>query len=770
MKALTHGRFRGLDGHAALFDLATGAGAAPLATLRIAILESDIGRVTLRRPEGYRLDRGWAIAPDRTEPPFEGRRRDDISGFANPATTVSEDGGIVTLAAAGLRAQIRLDPFGIAWYRAGEQQPFLRDRPTQAYLVSRKTTALLHAMERHEGERHYGLGDKAGPLDRTGRRFAIDAVDPCGYDAELSDPLYKMLPFFIVDGARGAHGIFYDNLALGSVDLGCTIDNYHGLFRSYRAEDGDLDYYVLAGPTVPEVTRRFSWLTGGQAFAPRWTLGFAMTTMTIADAPDADARITAFIEDCRRNGIRCDSFHFGSGYTSIGNRRYVFNWNRDKFPDPAATMARLKAAGMQPVTNIKPCLLDDHPRLDEAKARGILVADGETGEPAVAQFWDGLGFHVDFTNPEGRQWWANGIRDALLAFGVTAVWSDNNEYEIWDEDAICHGDGRPFPQGLARPAQALLMHKLAYETQAAQAPSKRPYTITRAGSAGIARYGQTWSGDNETAWKTLRYNLIQGLNMSLSGLYNIGHDVGGFHGESPDPELFCRFVEFCALWPRMVMNSWKESGIVNTPWMHPSVLPQVRSAMELRHSLIPYLYTQMWRAALEDVPPVRPLLWDFASDAIATTVEDAFMLGRDLLVAPVLDEGATTREVYLPAHPGGWYDWHDGTPFEGGRTITVAAPLGRLPVFARAGAIVPIEDGTGLTVIVFGTPDHGGSGFLYVDDGETSDWRNAGMAVEFRLRPDATGFVLDVSGGELPAPIRVRGVGVPNLSLAGTTK
>lgn len=770
MKALTHGRFRGLDGHAALFDLATGPAAATLATLRIAILESDIGRVTLCRPEGYRLDRGWAIAPDSAEPPFEGRLRNDISGFANPATTVSEDGGIVTLAAAGLRAQIRLNPFGIAWYRAGEQQPFLRDRPTQAYLLSRKTTALLHAMERHEGERHYGLGDKAGPLDRTGRRFAIDAVDPCGYDAELSDPLYKMLPFFIVDGARGAHGIFYDNLALGSVDLGCTIDNYHGLFRSYRAEDGDLDYYVLAGPTAPEVTRRFSWLTGGQAFAPRWTLGFAMTTMTIADAPDADARITAFIEDCRRNGIRCDSFHFGSGYTSIGNRRYVFNWNRDKFPDPAATMARLKAAGMQPVTNIKPCLLDDHPRLDEAKARGILVADGETGEPAVAQFWDGLGFHVDFTNPRGRQWWADGIRDALLAFGVTAVWSDNNEYEIWDEDAICNGDGRPFPQGLARPAQALLMHKLAYETQAAQAPGKRPYTITRAGSAGIARYGQTWSGDNETAWKTLRYNLIQGLNMSLSGLYNIGHDVGGFHGESPGPELFCRFVEFCALWPRMVMNSWKASGIVNTPWMHASVLPQVRSAMELRHSLIPYLYTQMWRAALEDLPPVRPLLWEFASDAIAATVEDAFMLGRDLLVAPVLDEGATTREVYLPAHPGGWYDWHDGTPFEGGRTITVAAPLGRLPVFARAGAIVPIEDGTGLTVIVFGAPDHGGSGLLYVDDGETSDWRNVGMAVEFRLRPDATGFVLDVNGGKLAAPIRVRGVGVPNLRLADTTK
>ncbi|TPQ51270.1 alpha-glucosidase [Prosthecomicrobium hirschii] len=756
MKALTHGRFRGLDGHAARFDLAAGPDAPALASLRVAILEADIGRVTLERPEGARLDRGWAIAPNRVEPPFEGRPRASEEGFAIPPATLAETDGSVTLAAGGLRAEIRLAPFGIAWYRDGETVPFLRDRPTQAYYLSRRTGALAHSMERHEGERHYGLGDKAGPLDRTGRRFAIDAVDPCGYDAELSDPLYKMLPFFIVDGARGAHGVFYDNLALASVDLGCTLDNYHDLFRSYRAEDGDLDYYVLAGPTVPDVSRRFSWLTGGQAFPPRWTLGFAMTTMTIADAPDADRRITAFIEDCRRHGIRCDSFHFGSGYTSIGHRRYVFNWNRDKFPDPAGTMARLKAAGMVPVTNIKPCLLDDHPRLDEARAKGILVRDGETGAPAVAQFWDGLGFHVDFTNPAGRAWWADGIRTALLDYGVTAVWSDNNEFEIWDEDAEVEGDGRPYRQALARPAQALLMHKLAYETQAAHDPDRRPYTITRAGGAGIARYGQTWSGDNETAWKTLRFNLTQGLNMSLSGLHNIGHDVGGFHGPSPGPELFCRFVEFCALWPRMVMNSWKASGIVNTPWMHPEVLPQVKAAMDLRHALVPYLYTQMWRAAAADVPVVRPLFWDFPADPAARDVEDAFMFGPDVLVAPVLEEGATTRHVTLPAHPGGWVDWHDGTRHPGGRTVEVPAPLGRLPVFLRAGAILPIDETGGLTALVVPGHDGTATGSLYLDDGDTARWRETGRLITLTLGADGT--VTAAGEGDLPAlSTRIRG-------------
>lgn len=741
MKALTHGRFRGQDGAAVLVDLATGAAAAPLATLRVAILEGDIGRVTLRRPDGYRLDRGWAIAPNRIEPPFAGRPRDDESGFSRPATTVVVEEGRVVVSAGGLEAEIRLVPFGIAWRRAGEARPFLRDRATQAYMVSRRSGAFAHFMERHEDERHFGLGDKAGPLDRTGRRFAIDAVDPCGYDAELSDPLYKMLPFFVVDGGRGAHGVFYDNLALAEVDLGCTLDNYHDLFRSYRAEDGDLDYYVLAGPDVPAVTRRFSWLTGGQAFAPRWSIAFAMTSMTIADAPDADRRVTAFIEDCRRHGVRCDSFHFGSGYTSIGHRRYVFNWNHDKFPEPAGTMARLEAAGMKPVTNIKPCLLDDHPRLAEAKAKGILVKDGETGEPAVAQFWDGLGFHVDFTNPDGRTWWADGIRSALLDHGVVSVWSDNNEFEIWDEDAVCDGDGRPFAQSLARPAQALLMHKLAYETQAAHAPGKRPYTITRAGGAGIARYGQTWSGDNETAWKTLRFNLTQGLNMSLSGLYNIGHDVGGFHGPSPGPELFCRFVEFCALWPRMVMNSWKSSGIVNTPWMHPEVLPQVRAALDLRHRLIPYVYTAMWRAAAEDEPMVRPLFWDFPRDEAVRRRDDSFMLGPYLLVAPVLEEGATTRSLVLPDNPGGWYDWHDGTRHAPG-AVTVAAPLGRLPVFVRAGAIVPVEDEGVVAGLAFAGPD-GARGLVYLDDGDTADWRGVGRAVPLALAAGVQSAVVD---------------------------
>ncbi|MFL4990322.1 MAG: glycoside hydrolase family 31 protein, partial [Microvirga sp.] len=198
MKALTEGRYRGRDGIWAVFDLGWNT------ELRVGILEQDIGRVVMKRDGGYRLDRGWSIAPNGLEPVYEGRSRDSTEGFACPDAAVMEQNGTVVLEAAGLTAVITLSPFGIAWHRAGESRPFLRDRATQAYFVSRKTGALQHVMARDEHERHYGVGDKAGPLDHTGRRFKIDAVDPCGFDAELSDPLYKMIPFVIVDGPAGA--------------------------------------------------------------------------------------------------------------------------------------------------------------------------------------------------------------------------------------------------------------------------------------------------------------------------------------------------------------------------------------------------------------------------------------------------------------------------------------------------------------------------------------------------------------------------------------
>jgi alpha-glucosidase len=224
----------------------------------------------------------------------------------------------------------------------------------------------------------------------------------------------------------------------------------------------------------------------------------------------------------------------------------------------------------------------------------------------------------------------------------------------------------------------------------------------------------------------------------------------------------------------MVMNSWKDSGIVNLPWMHESVIPQVRDTMTLRYRLMPYLYTQMWRASHENEPVVRPLFYDFPDDRAALDVQDSFMLGSDILVAPVLEEGATDRQVYLPEHAGGWFDFHDGRPFEGGQTITVSAPLGRLPVFVRCGAMIPVtrqtdkidpRADTQRELIVFGAPPKVTDAYLYEDDGDTSDWQGDGrLELRFKLQPGGQDLVLslDSVGSYQPAyeTISVHPVGI----------
>jgi alpha-glucosidase len=222
------------------------------------------------------------------------------------------------------------------------------------------------------------------------------------------------------------------------------------------------------------------------------------------------------------------AFHFGSGYTSIGKRRYVFTWNRDKFPEPRAAIEKFRQKNARVVVNLKPCLLDDHPAYEEVAARGGFVEDSATGRPCIGQFWDGEGAHVDFTNPEGIAWWQESLRQQVLDYGVDAGWNDNNEYEIWEDSAVSHGFGHSLPIQRSRPLQTLLMTRATAEAQAAHRPGERVYMVTRAGPPGIQRYAQTWSGDNATSWHTLRWNLRMGLSMSRCGMFDTGHDVGGF--------------------------------------------------------------------------------------------------------------------------------------------------------------------------------------------------------------------------------------------------
>lgn len=269
----------------------------------------------------------------------------------------------------------------------------------------------------------------------------------------------------------------------------------------------------------------------------------------------------------------------------------------------------------------------------------------------------------------------------------------------------------------------------------------------REGCAGISRCAQTWSGDNETAWKTLRYNLTQGLNMSLSGLFSIGHDVGGFHGPTPGPELFVRFNEFLRARAAHGDEPWNATTASSTC---PDASWRWRSAcaISLRYRLMPYLYTLMWRASRDGVLAIRSAARDFPQDATAK-IDDAFMLGPDVLVAPVLEEGARERSVYLPEHAGGWYDWHDGKHYPGGSVATVAAPLGQLPLFVRAGALILLGDATGindLRELLVGGLVEGATGVVPL----RRRWRDGGSRSPRQFRASASATAEDHGDGGSP--------------------
>ena len=682
--------------------------------LRLRFLSDRTARVTFQPQDGYREPNTWAIAP-LTAPtpndiPWQGRHRDDLSCFAAPTVAHQHSQGLQTLSTPCLRVELHMQPLRLVWHwqHNGQDEVVLSDRSTSAYLSDKRTGGLRHYIQRDDAEKFYGLGDKTGPLNLSGRRLRTLAMDSLGYDPEHGDPLYKHWPFVLSRTPNGKWlGLYYDTLASCTFDFGCEHDNYHDFYRYIDIDDGDLDYYVMVGNTPAEVIQQFMTLIGGTHLPPRWTVGYAQTAMGLADSPDAQHQLSNFIDLTQQHKLPVSAFHYGSGYSSRGKRRYVFTWNHEKFPDPKSLNQKFHAHGMHLVANIKPCLLDDHPAFEGHVKDGLFIQD-IAHQAVVEPYWDGQGAHLDFTNPNAVQWWQTQLKAQILDMGMDAGWNDNNEYAILNEDAQSSGWGHAMAMHRSRPLHALLMTRATFEAQEQALGRDKVFTVTRAGPPGIQRYAQTWSGDNTTSWRTLKWNIRTGLQMSLSGMFNVGHDVGGFYGPLPDPELFLRWVQASCLNPRMVMNSWKAGNVSNLPWMHPEVKDDVIRAIELRYTLMPYLWSLFERASSHHEPIIRPTFYDFHEDMQCFEDSDDFMLGSWLLVAPVVHAGQTKREVYLPQLAQGecWFDFETGERFAAGQTHTVPAPMNKLPLFARQGARIACAAAQAGQVAKFDDPIH----------------------------------------------------------------
>ncbi|WP_159886815.1 glycoside hydrolase family 31 protein [Paenibacillus puerhi] len=631
-----------------------------------------------------------------------------------------------------LRVIIHRDPFAIEITDA--QGRVLHEDLKERSYVKDKQGRLYHYSCMQDGDHYYGFGEKSGYLNKKNRRLRMHNVDTIGYDSEHTDPLYKHIPFYIKfnGAAQAATGLFYHNSYESTFDMGNERSGYWNKYSYFCADGGELDIFFMHGPEIKDVVRHYTDLTGKTIMPTQYSLGYMGSTMYYTELDqNSDQAILGFLDKCRSEGIPCDGFFMSSGYTTgQDGKRYVFNWNYDRFPNPQSFIEQMHSKGAALAPNIKPGMLLTHPRYKEFDEAGAYIKDDQGEKSETDRYWGGQASFVDFTNPKGRELWKKHLKESFINLGVTSIWNDNNEYEINNPDALCEFEGDKKEISALRPILPNLMAQMAKEAIAEAAPNTRPYIVNRAGFAGIQRFAQTWAGDNNTSWHSLKFNVPVILGMGLSGVANQGCDIGGFFGPAPEPELFVRWVQNGIFQPRFSIHSCNTDNTVTEPWMYPSYTPLIREAIQLRYRLVPYFYSLLNEASESGSPVMRPMVYEFQHDPATWEESFDFMLGRSILVANVLDKGAQTRKVYLP-QGSDWIDWHTRERYTGGQTIELGVSLSSIPMFIRSGAIIPmapqlqnIHHDTVEELHVLIEPSQHSSFVLYEDDGVTNNYKN----------------------------------------------
>ncbi|MEM6264921.1 MAG: glycoside hydrolase family 31 protein [Bacteroidota bacterium] len=530
-----------------------------------------------------------------------------------------------------------------------------------------------------EQEVFFGLGDKTGNFNLRGRRFELWATDRYGYDKN-SDPLYKNIPFY-----QGLHhglgyGIFFDNTFRSHFDFGHS----NGNVSSFWADGGQMDYYFIYGPELLRVVEGYAVLTGTHELPPLWALGFHQSKWSYFP----ESQVKSIAQKLRELQLPCDAIHLDIDYM---DEFRCFTWNADRFPDPARMIQELKADGFNAVAITDPGIKLDpsYSVYREGIENGYFCRRAD-GPLMRGEVWPGICHFPDFTDPAVRQWWGTKFEDQV-AQGIAGYWNDMNEPAVFElgtfpEDTRHDYDGHPCSHRKAHNIYGTQMARATYEGVKAQIFPRRFLNLTRSGFAGMQRFAATWTGDNISTWEHLWLANLQCQRMSISGVSFVGSDIGGFIG-NPSPELFVRWMQLGAFHPFFRVHSSGDHGD-QEPWSFGSAnLPAIRKAIETRYRLLPYVYTTFRQHAHQGTPVIRPLVYLDQHDPQTHYRMDEFGLGPDLLICPILEEKSEGRQMYLPK--GQWFNYWTDEEVTGGKEVWTEARLDTIPVYVRAGALLP---------------------------------------------------------------------------------
>ncbi|MDZ7385853.1 MAG: DUF4968 domain-containing protein [candidate division KSB1 bacterium] len=592
--------------------------------------------------------------------------------------TMTEDAEQIALHTEELEVRVRRRPCRVAFYTSDGKEVCTEEG---AMGMAWDGPRVQCFKKMPQDELYYGLGEKTGRLNKRGRAWVMWNTDYPGYNA-ATDPLYQSHPFFIALRRGSAYGIFFHNTHRSTFKFAAGTQAYY----SFGADGGELDYYFFYGPSIKKVLARYTELVGRMPLPPLWALGYQQCRWSYY--PEAEVRTLA--QTFRQKGIPCDALYLDIHYMD-GYR--CFTWDSTRFPDPGRLLGDLEAMGFKVVVIIDPGIkVDPNYWVCAQGLAGDHFCRLPDGSLHISQVWPGDCYFPDFTRPETRRWWG-GLYAGLVRDGVAGFWNDMNEPGVWGgtfPDIVQHThNGQMVDHPVVHNVYGLDMARGTYEGVRALRPDRRPFVLTRAGFAGVQRYAAVWTGDNVANWEHLRLALSMCLGLGLSGVPFVGFDIGGFEG-SPSPELFTRFLQLGALTP-LCRNHTSHGTRDQEPWAFGENFEELnRQAICLRYELLPYLYNVFREASLTGLPVMRPLVMEFQQDPATWEMDDEFLLGDALLAAPVLHEGARMRWVHLPE--GDWYDFYTNRTHRGPVRMMVEAPLERIPLFVRAGSLIPMQE------------------------------------------------------------------------------
>lgn len=589
----------------------------------------------------------------------------------------------------------------------------------------------------------YGLGDKTGFLNKRHYAYENWNTDDPNPHCDNYRSLYKSIGFFIIATTDGCCGILADNTYRTRFDFGKESEEY--LYWSHAA--GALDYYMIPGKDLKQVLRRYYALTGSSQLQQKWVYGFHQSRWSYASAEE----VAEVARNFRENQLPLDAIHMDIDYMD-GYR--VFTFDKERFSQPEKLMSDLKAQGIRAVAIVDPGVKEDpgYYVYDEGVKQGHFAKTPD-GDVYVGAVWPGASVFPDFSQEKTRKWWGAKLK-TLTDAGISGIWNDMNEPANFTGQLP---DDVQFRDGDHLKMHNVYGHLMAQATYDGllENTAKRPFVLTRACFAGSQRYCSGWTGDNHSHWAHLQLSITQMLNLGLSGMNLSGSDVGGF-GSDTTPELLIRWMQLGAVSPFFRNHSAKGTRYQEPYALGQQVMDACRKSLELRYHLLPYLYD----LAHEDLPMLRPLVMEYPQDAKCRDITDEFMVGSSLLAAPVLTPGVTARAVYLPK--GIWFDYYTGKRYSGGKYVLADAPIDRMPLFAKAGAILPVSAGNPQSTAEIGEIElevfpGNGSFVHYSDDGESMEYQTGKLhRLQIKVRGMQVTQTVLQDGFEAPGQLKVR--------------